>query len=258
MNIKLYRAGLIITAVMALAAVLVAVNFSTQLNSTRSQLTVSEKNLSAVHTELASTQDSLSASQLELKNTADDLTAAQGQLTSTRNTLGSTQTELKSTQNQVTGLQSNITGLQSDLTAVRAQVDDLKTNLNRLTTSYSYVASDPTYAAMQTFLAADTTDSKPYVTGSYVCWNYASDVIADAAKQHIRCGFVYVEFPGSAHAVVAFNTTDKGLVYIEPQSDEVVQLKTGVHYYQSIIPKPGYHYAQPGYDDTVKVFDVIW
>jgi phage shock protein A len=243
---------------MALAAVLVAVNFSTQLNSTRSQLTVSENNLSAVRTELASTQDSLSASQLELKNTADDLTAARGQLTSTRNTLSSTQTELKSTQNQVTGLQSNITGLQSDLTSVRAQVDDLKTNLNRLTTSYSYIANDPTYAAMQTFLAADTTDSEPYVTGSYVCWNYASDVIADAAKQHIRCGFVYVEFPGSAHAVVAFNTTDKGLVYIEPQSDEVVQLKTGVHYYQSIIPKPGYHYAQPGYDDTVKVFDVIW
>jgi hypothetical protein len=254
MNIKLYHAGLIVTAVLALGAVLLAVNFSTQLNTTRNQLTISEDK----QTELTSAQNDLSATQLELKNTADNLTLTQGQLTSTRDTLSSTQNDLKSTQNQVTGLQSSITGLQSDLTTVRAQVDELQTNLNRLTSSYSYVASDPTFASMQTFLAADTTDSKPYVNGSYVCWNFASDVIADAAKQHIRCGFVYVEFPTSAHAVVAFDTTDKGIVYIEPQSDEVVQLKVGVRYYQSIIPKPGYHYAQPSYDDTVKVFDVIW
>jgi septal ring factor EnvC (AmiA/AmiB activator) len=265
MNIKLYRVGLVVTAVIMLAAVLAAVNFSTQLSSTKNQLTFSEEQLQTTKTELGTTENNLSSTQDQLKTTVDNLTLTQSQLTSTRSTLSSTQndlksaqTDLKSAQNQVAGLQSSMSGLQTNLTEARAQVDDLQTNLNRLTSSYAYVAADPTSAAMQAFLKADTTDSKPYITGSYVCWNYAADVIANAAKQHIRCGFVYVEFPGSAHAVVAFNTTDKGLIYIEPQSDEVVQLKVGVHYYLSIIPTPGYHYAQPSYDDTVKIFDIIW
>jgi len=78
MNIKLYHAGLIVTAVLALGAVLLAVNFSTQLNTTRNQLTISENNLRDKQTELTSAQNDLSATQLELKNTADNLTLTQG------------------------------------------------------------------------------------------------------------------------------------------------------------------------------------
>jgi hypothetical protein len=127
-----------------------------------------------------------------------------------------------------------------------------------MSSSYGYVLNDPTYSTMQNFLAYDTIDQLAYVTGTYVYWNYAADVIANEAKQHIRCAFVYIEFPSSAHANIAFYTTDQGLVYIDPQSDEIVQLKVGVRYYQSIIPKPGYRYPQPSYDDTVKSFGVIW
>ncbi len=48
------------------------------------------------------------------------------------------------------------------------------------------------------------------------------------------------------------------MVYIEPQSDEVVNLQVGGRYYQEVVPKPGYYYTTPSYDDTVVRFIVIW
>ena len=228
-------------------------------------MSVNEDRLSATQNELTATNGTLTKTQDQLATTNENLIVAQNEFNATLNTLTSTQSDLKSAQNKVSSLQgdvsslqNNVSSLQADLTQVTSQVANLQTNISRMSTSYGYALNDPTYAAMQSFLASDTTDQHPYIAGTYVCWNYAADVIADAEKQHIRCAFVYVEFADSAHAVVAFNTTDKGVVYIEPQTDEVVQLKVGAHYYQSIIPKAGYYYTQPAYDDTVKLFDAIW
>jgi hypothetical protein len=45
-----------------------------------------------------------------------------------------------------------------------------------------------------------------------------------------RCGFVYIEFGDSAHAIACFNTTDSGLIYVEPQTDEIVTIAIGQQY----------------------------
>ena len=253
-----YRNVFIVAMVLAVAGMLASVTFSMQLNTTRNTLALTEDQLNSAQNALTASNSILIKTQDQLATTNEYLIVTQNELNTTRNTLTATQSDLKSAQNKVSGLQSNVTGLQDNLTQARSQVAELQANMSRMSSSYSYVLNDPTYAAMESFLASDKTDQHQYILGTYVCWNYAADVIADAEKQNIRCAFVYVEFADSAHAVVAFNTTDKGLVYIEPQSDEVVQLKLGTRYYQSIIPKSGYHYTQPPYDDTVKLFDAIW
>lgn len=94
-----------------------------------------------------------------------------------------------------------------------------------------YNIRDPTYQEMLNFIATDQTDKNPYVPGSYVCWNFAADVINNAFKIGYKCGFVYIYFTdGYGHAVICFNTTDHGLVFIEPQNDAIVQIYVGVYY----------------------------
>jgi hypothetical protein len=44
------------------------------------------------------------------------------------------------------------------------------------------------------------------------------------------CGFVLLCFDQGQHAVVAFNTTDRGLIYIEPQTDAAIEPKVGGKY----------------------------
>jgi len=113
-----------------------------------------------------------------------------------------------------------------------------------------YNIRDPTYQEMLNFIALDKTDENEY-SENYTCFHFTADVKGNAFKSGIKCGFVYVEFPDSAHAIVCFNTTNCQLIYIEPQSDDVVTLIIGQPYWD----RTKY---QPSYNDTVMNFVIIW
>jgi len=92
---------------------------------------------------------------------------------------------------------------------------------------------DPTYAELEKFLARDKTNLNPYIADEhkYVCFNFAAEVNNNAELEGIRAGLVLLylrNLPG--HAIVAFETVDEGLIYIEPQSDEVVEVVEGRPY----------------------------
>jgi len=93
---------------------------------------------------------------------------------------------------------------------------------------------DPTYDEAIAFTNSDKTDENEY-TSDYVCYDFTADFNSNAFQMGYRCGFVYIEFSDSAHAIVCFNTTDGGLIYIEPQSDEIVTLTIGQPYLGYII-----------------------
>jgi hypothetical protein len=81
-------------------------------------------------------------------------------------------------------------------------------------------AMDPTYAELVAFIEQDTTDSKNYLEDSligYVCADFAEDVHNNAEAAGIRAASVSVDFKGDevGHALNAFDTIDKGLVYID-------------------------------------------
>jgi len=123
---------------------------------------------------------------------------------------------------------------------------------------HGYTISDTTYADVLNFLGQDNTDLNEYAEGSYVCTHFARDVCNNAEDAGIRCAFVDLRYEESGHSVIAFNTIDQGMVYFEPQSDERVNPVIGKRYYLCIVPRPGYYYDVPDYDDTIQDILVIW
>lgn len=126
---------------------------------------------------------------------------------------------------------------------------------------------DPTYYEMEEFLARDKTDSdKPGffdLWDVFPCVHFAGDVKRNAIAENIRCGGVIIGFVNPIitdflkaegviefnynrkHVLVVFQTTDKGIIFIEPQTDEEVEVAVGVPYRGNII-------------NTISEIEVYW
>ena len=116
-----------------------------------------------------------------------------------------------------------------------------------------YDLRDPTYSEMKLFLKEDDTDKNAYVDGSYTCTDYAADLNNNAAQAGYNAAYTYIEYPdGTGHAIAAFQTVDKGLIFIEPQYDEEVQVVMGSSYSE----QNGYQASD--HDDTVVRYLLIW
>ncbi len=105
-------------------------------------------------------------------------------------------------------------------------------------TNYRY-ATNVSYEKLTRFLANDTTDMVDYVFPNYTCGDFAVHLHDDAETSGIKCGIVGVALnttgytgmdtshlipakigasndSDSGHGFVVFNTTDMGLIYIDP------------------------------------------
>lgn len=126
---------------------------------------------------------------------------------------------------------------------------------------HGYTLRDPAYEEVITFLGQDKTDENRYIEGTYgvyVCSHFAKDVGNNAEEAGLRSAFVELRYLDGGHAIIAFDTIDEGLVYFDVQTDERVRPVIGKRYYQCIEPRPGYYYARPSYDDTIRDILVIW
>ncbi len=126
--------------------------------------------------------------------------------------------------------------------------------LSSLTTTFVSSARlrNPTYFEAQQLLASDKTDSHLYIIGSYTCANFAADLRSNALRAGYDCGIAFLYFPdNTSHALNCFNTTDKGLVFVEPQTDKFVNVTVGKSYQTEKI-------TLPFFNDTVVRYYVDW
>lgn len=171
-------------------------------------------------------------------------------IVSTLQTLvSSLQSQVSVLENGTLSLEAQILNLQSELTALESEViqsfelgyaegtsDGYQLGYEEGYTQgvedgagTGWYIRDPTYSEVIAFVNSDTTDENEY-TEDYICFDFTSDFKSNAFQTGYRCGFVYIELNESAHAIVCFNTTDNGLIYIEPQTDEIVTLTIGQVY----------------------------
>jgi hypothetical protein len=78
-------------------------------------------------------------------------------------------------------------------------------------------ATDVTWKELKAFLFLDKTDELPYIDYVYECASFAEELHNNAEARGIRAAFVALFFTDefTGHALTAFHTTDKGLVYID-------------------------------------------
>jgi hypothetical protein len=78
-------------------------------------------------------------------------------------------------------------------------------------------AADPTWQQLEVFLIADNTDKEAYDLLTHPCGVFAEELHNNAEAAGIRSAWVGIDFVegGDGHALDAFNTSDKGLVYID-------------------------------------------
>ncbi len=83
-------------------------------------------------------------------------------------------------------------------------------------------AHDPSYEELLNFLKNDDTVKNKYVSPNFTCADFAVELQNHAESQGIRCGFAGISFLNSkfGHAMDVFDTTDKGLLYVDTTSGE--------------------------------------
>ena len=86
--------------------------------------------------------------------------------------------------------------------------------------------TDPSYSEMKTFLAKDTTDIYLYIADTYTCVNFSRDTIFNAGAKGWKCAYVVIDIEemSQQHAIIMFNTTDKGKIFVEPITDGELQI----------------------------------
>ncbi len=126
------------------------------------------------------------------------------------------------------------------------EIRGLKAMYDLKKTNYDCSLRDPTYREMKDFLSRDKTDLNKFRANTifwydwYNCVHFSRDFKMNATKEGIRCAYVKIyrlnKFnKKKAHALVVFNTTDKGVIFIEPQADTEMKVVIGGKYWGNSI-----------------------
>jgi hypothetical protein len=253
----------IILGVLCIALVASTVGIFTGQNSEVSRLTSSNAQLSTRNNQLQGEIVSLNTTIGSLQSTNAQLTSENNQLVSSNTQLNITDSQLSATNSQLSSQDSALTtsngNLESQVSSLNSQVASLNASLPQYYqkgyvqglkdgAETGYDIRDPSYQEVTAFMANDTVHDNVY-SSNYTCWNFASDFATEAFNDGYRCGIVYMTFTdNTAHTIGCFNTPDRGLVFIEPQTDKIVQLAIGQLYQPS-------EYESFG---TVTYYAIVW
>jgi len=121
-----------------------------------------------------------------------------------------------------------------------------------------YTIRDPTHQEVLDFLKYDETDKIPSEESSFLSiisyegyYDHVASFKKHAHEAGYRCLWVNIELPDSILSeLVAFNTTDRGMVFIDPENDKIVTFSIGEPYWDRNL-------YDVRYDDTVVSYDLI-
>jgi hypothetical protein len=161
----------------------------------------------------------------------------------------------------IEAMSSEIVNISNHLEKTNESLQENLSELQLLRMGTKYKQHDPTYAEVTNFILSDTTDSRPYEEGTFDCENFAQTINDNAENSGIRCAYVVIYFANTTvgHALVGFYTHDRGMVYVECQTDEWVEnLEIGKEYWtECVIPNDHYEY-QDAPNDTIQEILLFW
>lgn len=180
-------------------------------------ITIQQKN------NLSTTQEAFSLFQQQVAPLQEQVKSLQQQLDTTQSNLEQAQIDVKNLKGDYEKAQAELQLYQDTGIKIYKNIQpDVNTDIkfDPVVLSYNPNVHNPTWAELMSFIKSDKTDSQTY--GINLCGWFANKVFSDAEAQGIRAAFVTIDFQeGIGHALNAFNTTDKGLVYIDCTGEEL-------------------------------------
>ncbi|MFC1990355.1 hypothetical protein ACFLVW_07405 [Chloroflexota bacterium] len=281
------------------------------LTSTQAELSSTKQTLVSMQSELSSTKGMLTSTQAELSSTKQTLASTQVDLSATKQLLASTESELGSTKQSLTITQSQLSSTKQSLTLKQGELDkaeakiilfqetfgaDVFSDMQPPVTGGGFVGSpnihnnptaiNPSWGQLITFLRNDPADDRYYSEGFFNCVSFAEMLHNNAEDAGIKAAFVAVRFKNETigHALNAFKTTNKGLVYVDCtgvtagqafedefnerfygftiELDTIAYVKKGSKYGQLSIEdpfiSPKYEYYLANYNVAKKVLKYWW
>lgn len=186
----------------------------------------------ALNTELESVEAVLTSTQAELSSTKQGLTLIQTELSATKQTLISVQNELVATKKQLQDVEARLKFYNETLgvevfSGIQPQ-KYTKPGSSPINLINNPNAANSTWQELKAFLFADPTDDNAYRENFFNCTNFAEMLHNNAEAAGIKAAFVAVFFEDreKGHALNAFKTTDKGLVYVDCTGKGLFQGRT--------------------------------
>ena len=142
--------------------------------------------------------------------------------------------------NKTEKLNIELESLEESNAILKAKIDKLNSFRLDLT---------PSIFEVRDFLARDSTDINSYVFESYDCTHFAHEVVRNSLFKGIFACTVEMDIGDGGHILVAFNTSERGVVYFEPQTDKEVTLRIGKKYWTSN------NHDAVTYNDTIERWD---
>jgi len=290
---------IIISVISFVALGSVCFYLKTQIDTARNDIldltatvNLQEQNIAETESELNMTVSSLKETESELTFTHNELNKAlelneelEKELFDTEQKLDHVEENLQIQKAQTSELQTEVEAIQAEVEAIREElqlyhdtgirvaqgiVPPYSTSLNgQFNLENNPVASNISWSQLKEFLQEDRTDNNPYVENIYMCGEFAEDLHDNAENSGIRAAFVAIQFEDEStpHALNAFVTTDRGLIFIDttgskegtlrPQHmDRSVTINVGKRLYSNLLFAPGWEMS-PG-KSIVSQVEIYW
>jgi uncharacterized protein YlxW (UPF0749 family) len=244
--------------------------------SSHSKLEAKEQELVTVQGQLNSTTADLNSTKSRVNDLNNQIAPLNSQIASLNKQLSDTRSQMGTAQSTITGLQNTVNQLQTELklyhdtgitvySGIKPPYRGAQTSITLANNSASRNVS---WQELQNFVLADRTDSNYYNDFSYVCGDFALDVHNNAEAAGIKASFVVIHFKdgGDSHALDAFVTTDRGLIYIDctglergeagpTNCDKIVSVKPGTSYVETpLVPNTLWEWIPLGIISTVEIY----
>ncbi len=171
-------------------------------------------------------EDNYARLQSEHQNLKDNYDRLQGEQAQLQAAYQSAIEDYEKAKQELKEANSQLSQTKVQVTKLSGQIEDLHQQLAELEARYKNLAQgikqstlrDPTWEELRQFLQADDTEALKYIPNKFDCTGFALALRDRAWRRGFRSAFVEVGFvagESAGHALTAFETLDKGLVYVD-------------------------------------------
>ena len=184
----------------------------------------------------------------QVKTAQADLDAMRAEINASKASYDSLQAESESAKTQLGSLTSEYASVKAERDSLRTELDSLQSKYNtasgelkQLEISYQSLLKgtqqstlrNPTWQELKTFVSEDDTDTNTYVADQFDCSGFAIGLRDRAWRRGFRSAYIELGFGQSSagHALDAFQTQDRGLVYVDnTERDQIAYVEKGKVY----------------------------